>query len=929
MKKLLFIIILFFVNVIAFSQKKPLDHSVYDAWQNIGERTISKNGKWVVYTICPQEGDTTLVIQKSDNSYKLEIGRGYNATISDDDSYVVFKIKPFYKELRDAKIKNKKQEDFPKDSLGILKLGTDEIIKISKTKSYKLPMKADGWVAYLTEKSVDSKISSDGSNLVLKNLVNDDEKIFSLVSEYYFDKKGNKLLMETAKNTKDSLSQSFVLLHDLYDGVTDTISRNGNDFRNFVFDEEGEQLAFVAERDAAQKALQKFYKLWYYKEGMDSAVVLVDKNSVGMKLGMNVSENGILNFSKKGNRLFFGTAPIPIPKDTTLIEMDLVKLDIWHYNDDYLQPQQLNQLNNELRRNYLAVFDFEKNNMHQLGSLQLPQIIQTNEGDGDIFIGISDVGNRIESQWVGNTKKNIYAVYLNNGSTKLIKKDLNGQVFPSPTGNTILWYDRVVKNYFTWKADSIKNISKGITVAIWDEEFDMPDYPTPHGIMGWQQNDSAVYVYDKYDIWKIDLVGKSKSVNTTNAKGRKEKLVYRYQQLDNEKRYFTNADNLLLRTFNTKTKTTDLSILNLTQSTNNIKTISLNKENKFSIGQIAAPNKKFNNGLLLTKENYKQSPNLFAINFVNEVNNELLFEETKLSSINSQQNEYNWGTAELFKWKAYNGKEVEGIVYKPEDFNPKKKYPMICYFYETLSDGLHQYLAPAPTPSRLNISFFVSRGYVVLAPNIHYGTGHPARDAFNHIVSGTRALVKKGFIDSTKMGLQGQSWGGIQVAQVITMTNLYKAAWAGAPVANMTSAYGGIRWESGMNRQFQYEKSQSRIGATLWEKPNLYIESSPLFHVPKIKTPLVIMSNDADGAVPWYQGIELFTAMKRLNKKVWLLNYNGEAHNLVERKNRKDISIREQQFFDWMLKNEKPSQWLINGLPAVKKGKDWGLELID
>ncbi len=178
------------------------------------------------------------------------------------------------------------------------------------------------------------------------------------------------------------------------------------------------------------------------------------------------------------------------------------------------------------------------------------------------------------------------------------------------------------------------------------------------------------------------------------------------------------------------------------------------------------------------------------------------------------------------------------------------------------------------------------------------------------------------------MGLQGQSWGGIQVAQIITMTPMFAAAWAGAPVANMTSAYGGIRWSSGLNRQFQYEKTQSRIGATLWERPDLYIENSPLFHLPKVSTPLVIMANDNDGAVPWYQGIELFTGLRRLGKPVWMLNYNGEEHNLEERKNRKDIQIRQQQFFDWLLKGEKPAKWLVEGVPAVNKGLDWGLELV-
>jgi dipeptidyl aminopeptidase/acylaminoacyl peptidase len=213
----------------------------------------------------------------------------------------------------------------------------------------------------------------------------------------------------------------------------------------------------------------------------------------------------------------------------------------------------------------------------------------------------------------------------------------------------------------------------------------------------------------------------------------------------------------------------------------------------------------------------------------------------------------------------------------------------------------------------------------VFVPDIWYEKGYPGQGAYDYILSGTRAMVQKGFVDSTKIGLQGQSWGGYQIAYLITKTNLYAAAWAGAPVVNMTSAYGGIRWGPGVVRQFQYEKQQSRIGANLWERPDLYIKNSPLFSLPKVTTPLVIMSNDADDAVPWYQGIEYFTAMRRLNKKVWLLNYNNEAHNLVERKNRKDIQIREQQFFDHYLKGEPMPTWMSTGVPAIMKGRDWGL----
>ena len=1012
MRRYILVLLLFTFNFL-FAQKKALDHTVYDSWQSIGERMISNDGKWVVYTVNVQEGDNELVIQASDAKYKKTVPRGYSAVISEDSRFAIFKIKPFYKDTREAKIKKKKPDDMPKDSFAVVELGKDSVYKVPKVKTFKTPEKGFGWAAYHLEKKADpekpkqgstdgskrtidslkrtidsllvivnlppakmgkkkkigdsndngemitdnveigtddSRPMSDesdaegddpatpatpeGTDLVLRNLLTGEEKTFPLVSEYYFDKHGKKLLLETTKSSKDSLSKVTVVLVDLGNMQKKTISTGGNDFKNYSFSEDGSQVAFVAERNARPKDLQKFYKLWYYKEGMDTASMIADKNSVGMRIGMTVSEFGVTSFSKTGKRLFFGTAPIQAPRDTTLVEFENAKLDIWNYKDDYLQTVQLNRLQRDLQENFLAVYDISTNTIKQLGSKELPTVYQTNEGDGETFVGLTDFGKRVESQWRGTTLKDIYAINVADGSQKLVIKDLNGFISPqyiSPSGKYIMWYDRKAKNYFVYDArpparagtngdDAVgrgkdtRNITAKIKVALWNEEYDSPDYPPPYGVMGWHEGDSVVYLYDRYDIWKVDPLVASTPVNYLNQmSGRKNKIISRYMPTNSEKRFFKHNESFILRRFSEENKKAQYAVFRPGAK------LSGDYLQKYSFG---FPTKAKNaNVAIFTKENFNVAPNLHV-----SQGDDIFLVDLQLSDLNPQQKNYNWGTAELFKWKAYNGKETEGIVYKPEDFDPKKKYPLICYFYETLSDGLYDYQPPSPTPSRLNISFFVSRGYVVLAPDIHYGTGHPARDAYNHIVSGARALVKKGFIDSTRMGLQGQSWGGIQVAQVITMTKLFRAAWAGAPVANMTSAYGGIRWESGVNRQFQYEKSQSRIGATLWEKPNLYIENSPLFHLPNVTTPLVIMANDADGAVPWYQGIEMFTAMRRLNKKVWMLTYNGEAHNLVERRNRKDIQVREQQFFDWLLKDDVPPKWITEGVPAVKKGKDWGLD---
>ena len=101
----------------------------------------------------------------------------------------------------------------------------------------------------------------------------------------------------------------------------------------------------------------------------------------------------------------------------------------------------------------------------------------------------------------------------------------------------------------------------------------------------------------------------------------------------------------------------------------------------------------------------------------------------------------------------------------------------------------------------------------------YYKNGYPGKSSEVAVLSGVKSLIDKEFVDKDRIGVQGHSWGGYQVAHLLTKTDMFKCAESGAPVVNMISAYGGIRWGSGMSRQFQYEKTQSRLGATLWENP--------------------------------------------------------------------------------------------------------------
>lgn len=943
-------IILFFVVSFAYAQKKPLDHTVYDTWESVGAKQLSNNGQWAMYSVLQQEGDSKLYISNLKTNSKLNIPRGLNSQFSNDSKFAAFNIRPFNKDLRQAKIKKKKADEMPKDTLGLVNLATNQVTKIARVKSFKFPEEGSGVMAYLTEKpdtakkavkpaeKKDSEVdfaedepgakgkSDEGTDLVVKNLITGMDKTYKFVTDYSFSKDGKQLVFTCSGSKKDKTAPQGVFLLNTEKGTLKTLINGKGSFKNFAFDDDSEHLAFVGEQSPEKQEI-KDYNVYYNSLTLDTAQTIVDFDMPGLPAKWSVNGDGKVTFSKDGKKLFFGIAPVKKPKDTTIVDFEVAKVDVWNYKDDYLQPMQLKNADRDSKRSFLSVIDVFSSDPKAipLTDFTLPDANMIAEGNADVVLASTDYGRRIEAQWSGSTSKDYYLVDTRNGQRKKIITGLNGYAMASPGGNYVLFFDRNTGNWSTFNVSTAKTVvlNQGLPVKFVDEDNDVPDLPSPYGLATWTEGDKAVLIYDRYDIWSFSPDGKSAAKNITAGFGRTNKITFRYERAQAETRFERNVDNKFVKS----NELVWLSAFN-----------NLTKENGFyrtNIGAVKAPDLvvmakfKYSNLVkakdadvyIYDKANYVESPNVYVTADFKA--------ETKLTNTNLQQQNYNWGTAELVKWTTPKGYNAEGILYKPENFDPNKKYPMIAYFYEKLSDGLYNYQAPAPTPSRLNISFFVSNGYLVFAPDISYENGHPGQSAVEYINSGVESLKKNTWVDGTKVGIQGQSWGGYQVAYLITQNNMYAAAWAGAPVVNMTSAYGGIRWESGMNRQFQYEKTQSRIGATLWDKPELYIENSPLFMFPKVNTPVVVMANDADGAVPWYQGIEMFTGLRRLGKPVWMLNYNGEAHNLVQRQNRKDIQIREQQFFDYYLKGAKAPAWMTSGIPATEKGKTWGFELTD
>ena len=996
----------------ALAQKRPLDPSVYDGWQRIGERVLSGDGKYIAYTVVPQEGDGRLYIRATGDNYAKEIPRGANVAFTADGRWAVFQIHPFFKDTREARIKKKQPDQMPKDTLAWIELGKDSVVKVPRVRSFKLPDLQGDWLAYLSEKPespagntakpdsltrirqlaaradslarlVDSlrrqiqevnargwaaipapaakkdghptgETTEEGTDLTVLNLLTGEQKKFPLASEYYFSRNGNTLTIETTRRNSDSSSKAHVIWYSTANGHADTIMTGFNDARSYALDESGSQLAFVAERDSAAKALRKFYGLWYYTPGMDSASLRADRTTIAAVLAatggswsfphipgyvsanashhapafidqLTVSPDYANYFSKDGGRLFFGLAPVRPPKDTTLVDFETARLDIWNYNDDYLSPEQLVRLPNEMKQSWLAVLPKGNTRFIPLADEHCETVRPGIKGMGQYALGMDDAKYRIQQQWEQSGLEDLYLVSLADGSRKLIREKVRGGASLSTGGKFVLWYDWKNRNWYTYDiaTGASHNITALIRAPLFDEEDDHPDDPAPHGDMGWMDGDKFVYIYDRYDIWQCDPTGSTPPVNVTAGAGRRHQLTFRYVGLDREDPFIHNDQPVLLTVFNNRDKTNGFTIYQMGAAFFDDTT--LTHTNSFT-GFMKARNSWT---MAWLRGSFDKSYDLFVGRpAAGHPGTDIpLGPVSQLSNINPQQSDYNWMTVELRHWKMLDGRPSEGLLYKPENFDSTKKYPIIFYFYERDADNLYNYTAPAPDRAIINIPYFVSNGYIVFDPNIYYKSGAPGEDAYNSVMSAARYLSHFKWIDTTRMGLEGHSWGGYQIAYLVTRTNKFAAAEAGAPVANMTSAYGGIRWGTGISRQFQYEKTQSRIGATLWQHPELYIKASPLFRADKVTTPLLMMHNDADGAVPWYQGIEYFTALRRLGKKAWLLEYNGEDHGLIERRNQKDWSQRMSQFFDYYLKGEPPARWITDGVPATLKGIDWGLEM--
>jgi dipeptidyl aminopeptidase/acylaminoacyl peptidase len=932
MKNTTLLLLFLAFNSLLFAQKKIIKHEDYNLWNRLENAQISKDGGLITYELKKLKGDGKLLIYHNSNQITDTINKGKDARISANSSFVVFKIGTGYDTLRSCELNKVDKKKWPKDTLGVYLITQDSLITFPLYKSHKVSEEGD-WIAMLADhnnplndksegdnkkknkkqkkakKGKDKKpeYTSDGKLLMLFNPLTGEKIYYNDVTEYEIYKNGTFVSFVTHQK-KDSSVYTLHLLN-LNNDIKSSIKSGVLTFNNLVFDANANHLAYLWSADTTEN---KGFSLDLLNTSSLENQTIAD--SALLQNNRCVSENRSPIFREDNNYLFFGVIPYPEPeKKDSLLESEKVKLDIWHYEDSRIMPNQLVELKSDQKKNDLYAYNLNTKQFVQVSNDSIEVNISAFQ-TGNYVLGASYKPYEATSLWNGMLPVDHYRISLDSGTVQLIKKATVFDGKLSQSGRYYSYFDENALQYFLM--DLERNNARCLTCSVTDidwqyENNGLPIVMDPYGVLGYSKNEDQLFIQGKYDVWTYDLT-QNKLSNLTAGYGASNGIRLSLNKWEYDS-LFIDLENCYLEGFNEKTKAAHVFLFEKVKNDFQIKEI-YKTDHKLPL--ILKSEK--GSQILFKKMSVKDYPDLLVTS-----NN---FEtETKISSTNPQQEDYNWATVESVSWKSYDGQQLEGLFYKPEDFDSTKQYPLMVYYYELNSEEIHNHSTPRPTASVIYPTEYASGGYLVFIPDIRYEVGHPAQSAYNCIMSGTDYLLKKySCIDSTRMGLQGQSWGGYQTLQLITMTNRYAAAMAGAPVSNMFSAYGGIRWGTGVSRQFQYEMGQSRIGKTIWESPELYIENSPIFHIPKIQTPLLFMSNDNDGAVPWYQGIELFTGMKRLGKTCWMLNYNDEEHNLVGLANKTDLSIRMRQFFDHYLMGQPAPKWMTEGIPALEKGKDLG-----
>jgi len=882
--RILIKIILLIVTTLVFpflgiAQKPNLSDTTYRTFTSLRYGQINCNGKFISYIIENMPlNKNTLVVVSADSTYEKRFVSYSNAVFSDDGAFL-------YAKNRDTLMK--------------LRLGTNEIVLLPNCKSYDLiNSKNKNFFIY---QSID-----DEQTLTIEEMETGKKKILSKVKSYTLNKAGSALI---TKNNTDTTVQETMLWVDLLSGRSKVIYK-GNTSSSQIFDACGGKMAFITNNNNEMQ-------VWYYDKYATTAQMIANDHSIGISAGHQISLNAIWTFAQDGKNLFFTQGA---KKEK---ESDSKDVKIWSSNDGillaeyegsgyYSKKSAANGVN-------LSILNIKNKEVRQLlnGS---QKVIPSGVGlYQNILIVRSAFAPGDEAGWNNSAKSSYYLCFINTGKLKIIKENCAfgiNQIQLSPDQRYLLYFDPEQGNYISYniKTQQRQNLTKGMKETFYtyfpiDRNQIIPEN-RPDAVPGfsWIAGTHRVVVHGTFDLWELDVENKIPPINLTGGKGTDEKIIYSLLVPQFEVLQPGFAYDLSALDVNTKEYGLCRFILGKKSFRQTFKT-----KNAFDL-QYTSSSYVFKKALyadayLFTLANASTSENIFYTSD---------FKKIKPLSNNYPEKKYNWFTSELLYYLDIQGNPCEGIIYKPENFNPQGRYPVIFYYYLDITTEFNKYKEPNPSNYGINIPLLTSNGYIVCTPNIYRTRGKPGEAALISVLAAADHLAHYNWIDTARMGISGHSLGGFETDYIISHTNRFKAAMSAAGPTSLIDSYNETFGSHGASMQSYVRDKALVMGGGLDEIPDAYIQNSPILFANKIKTPLLLMHNQDDTQVPVEHTKKLFTQMRSLRKSVWWLQYKGEGHILYQDKNRIDFQSKVQDFFNVYLKDSMPPEWMTNHIKAPK-----------
>ncbi len=933
---------------------RPMELQDILAWERIVGTTLSNDGAWVGYRLSPTEGNSEVVVRNTANETELRFpigeaaGGGFGGgglAFSEDSRWVAFTLYPTVEEGEQAR----KQRRPARNKVGLLDLSSEEMAEVEEVRSYAFSGDRGGWVALHRyppasagpgggERAPGAGNGEDrarGSDLILQELGSGLRQNLGNVAEFAFDESGRWLAWVV---DADGKAGNGIQLRDMETGVIRVLESDDARYSRLAWAEEG--LALSALKGVEDEHFEDpLYSVLGWT-GIDSrngpTRILFDPTAAeGFPEGMTVSPNYTPRWSKALDAFFFGihevetkeNAEAPAgdeeevgpteggeegeggddPRRPSRSGSDEIDDDekpdlvLWHWQEPRLQAMQQVQAGRDRSFSYLSVYWPGEDRFVRLADDEVDQISPAPEGKW--AIGFGDAKYELMGNLDGRRYRDIYAVDMRRGYRQLIVEKSRWAYDISPDGSHFLYYQDGHYHTYEFESGEHRNITAAVPTSFINTEDDHNVVDPPIFPRGWTEDGRYILLNDNWDMWRVGVHGDEGRNLTVN--GREEGIRYRsFLQFDPDDELGIDfSEPVYVRMYGEWTKKSGFGLINAGRPGVDVlafEDASYGALMKAEEGEVH----------LVSWSTVTDYPNYY-------VTDARLRNPRQITDGYPEQSEILWSAgSRLVDYESDKGDRLQGALMLPAGYEEGKSYPTIVYIYEKLSQGLNSY--PFPSANGFNAAAYTSNGYAVLMPDITYRVNDPGMSAVWCVLPALEAAIATGVVERDRVGLHGHSWGGYQTAFLVTQTDAFAAAVAGAPLTNMISMYSSIYWNSGSADGAIFESSQGRFYGGPWDHIEAYARNSPVYFAEEITTPVLLLHNDEDGAVDWNQGIEYFNTLRRLGKPIVMLQYVGENHGLREPANRKDYTVRQKEFWDHFLKEKPAPEWWTDGVPHLE-----------